>query len=123
MSTMGAIDPEENGLGLLKDISPVFHVDQLSRAAEDPRPRQKLYNEQPPPIITREGNEEQFVKEILCARTEKGGRGYRRLVLVKGEKFADNTWEPLENFQKTEALDRFEEKYEDAKINDESLRD
>ncbi|KAI0992225.1 hypothetical protein K3495_g15961 [Podosphaera aphanis] len=109
--------------GLPKDISPVFHVDQLRQAAEDPRPGQKLYDEQLPPIITLEGNEEQFVKEILCARTEKRGRGYRRLIFVKWENFTDNTWEPLENFQETEALDRFEKKYGDAKFNDGPLRD
>ncbi|KAI0994784.1 hypothetical protein K3495_g13398 [Podosphaera aphanis] len=59
--------------GLPKNISNVFHVDQLRRASDDPVPAQELHDEQPPPITTLDGDEEHHVEEILCARTIKEG--------------------------------------------------
>ncbi|KAI0993154.1 hypothetical protein K3495_g15030 [Podosphaera aphanis] len=109
--------------GLPKNISNVFHVDQIRRASDDPLPAQELHDEQPPPITTADGEEEQYVEEILCARTVKRGKGSRRLVLVRWKGFADPAWEPLENLEETEALDRFEEKYGSAKSNDGPLQD
>ncbi|KAI0991025.1 hypothetical protein K3495_g17162 [Podosphaera aphanis] len=109
--------------GLPKNISNVFHVDQLRRAFDDPLPAQELHDEQPPPITTLDGEEEHHVEEILCARTIKRGRGNRRVVLVKWKGFADPAWEPLENLEETIALDRFEEKYGSAKHNDGPLSD
>lgn len=41
--------------GLPKDISPVFHVDQLRRMAEDPLAGQELHYEKPSPITVVEG--------------------------------------------------------------------
>ncbi|KAI1006949.1 hypothetical protein K3495_g1278 [Podosphaera aphanis] len=68
--------------GLPRSISNVFHVDQHRRASGDPLPAQELHDEQPPPITIIDGEEEQFVDEILCARTIKRGNGSRILVLV-----------------------------------------
>lgn len=104
--------------GLPKNISNVFHVDQLRRVANDPLPAQELHDEQPPPIQTVQGGEEQFVNEILCARTIRRGKGKQRLVLVSWKGFADPTWEPLQALQETEALDKFEKLYGDAETND-----
>lgn len=94
--------------GLPRNITPVFHVDQLRRAAEDPLPGQYLHDEQPPPIETVEGGDEQYVDEILCARTEKRGRGSRRLVLVKWRGFAEPTWEDLNELEETDVLAIYE---------------
>ncbi|CAJ2651960.1 unnamed protein product [Trifolium pratense] len=102
--------------GLPKNISNVFHVDQLRRVANDPLPAQELHDEQPPPIQTI-GGEEQFVNEILCARTINRGKGKQRLVLVSWKGFADPTWEPLQALQETEALDNFEKLYGNAETN------
>ncbi|KAI0995969.1 hypothetical protein K3495_g12211 [Podosphaera aphanis] len=109
--------------GLPRNIRNVFHVDQLRRASDDPLPAQELHDEQPPPITTIDGEEEQFVEEILCARTIKRGKGTRRSVLVRWKGFADPAWEPLENLEETEALDKFEEKYGSVKLNDGPLND
>ncbi|KAI0992988.1 hypothetical protein K3495_g15196, partial [Podosphaera aphanis] len=79
-------------------------------------------DEQPPPITTAEGNEEQHVDEILCARSVKRGRGLQRLVLVKWKGFADPTWEPLQALQETEALDKYELLYGNALTNDGPLK-
>lgn len=46
--------------GLPENIDNVFHVDQLRRASDDPFPSQELHGEQPPPITTVEGEEEQY---------------------------------------------------------------
>lgn len=109
--------------GLPKNIRNVFHVDQLRRASDNPLPAHELHDEQPPPITTVDGEEEQYVEEILCARTVRIGKGSRRLVLVRWKGFADPAWEPLENLEETEALDKFEEKYGSAKSSDGPLQD
>ncbi|KAI1001124.1 hypothetical protein K3495_g7072 [Podosphaera aphanis] len=66
---------------------------------------------------------EQYVEEILCARTIKRGRGNRRVVLIKWKDFAEPAWELLEKLEETIALDRFEEKYGSAIFNDGPLKD
>lgn len=64
--------------GLPKNINKVFHVDKLRRASNDPLPAKYLHDEQPPPITTVDGDEEQYLKEIYRTRTIKRGRGSRK---------------------------------------------
>lgn len=98
---------------------------------ESDRPKRKMdwlrgkyiVSKELPPITTAEREEEQYVDEILCARTVKRGRGSRRMVLVRWKGFADPVWEPLENLEETEALDKFEDKYGSVEENDGPLKD
>ena len=62
-------------------------------------------------VVNNHGEEEWFVEAILCAKWQKRGRGKRRLALVKWQGFAEPTWEPVEEFKETLALDEFEKQY------------
>lgn len=105
-------------VGLPNNTLNVFHVDQLRWVPNDPLPAQELHDEQPPPITTADGNEEQHVDEIICARSVRRGKGLQRLVLVKWKWFADPMWEPLQALQETEALDKYEISDGNALTND-----
>lgn len=52
-------------------------------------------------------DEEWQVEEILKAKKVRG----KTELLVKWTGYAKPTWEPLSNFEETEALDRFEAKH------------
>jgi transposase InsO family protein len=103
--------------GLPSNVHPRFHVDLLRRARTDPLPGQVTHDAQPPPILV-EGEQEYEVEEIRSAKTQRIGRGARRMVLVKWRGYADPTWHPLRDFEDTEALDRFEEQYGSALENE-----
>lgn len=101
-------------------IHPTFHVDLVERAANDPLTSQVLVDRRPDPEwITQPDGEapeaEYHVEEILAAKNARG-RG-KRQVLVKWEGYLQPTWEPLERFQDTRALDTFEQKWGDARLN------
>src|SRR6266496_2689390 len=85
---------------------------------EDPLPSQRTDDDQPPPILvtddTGETEEEYTVEKIIGTSTLRG----RRVVLVKWEGYANPTWEPLENFKETAALDAFEALHRDAETHD-----
>lgn len=91
----------------------VFHVMLLKRAADDPLPSQQQDDMQPPAVIRgsdddgRGEDEEWQVEEILKAKKVRG----KTELLVKWTGYAKPTWEPLSNFEETEALDRFEAKH------------
>jgi hypothetical protein len=57
-----------------------------------------------------EAQEEFQVESVLAARGQRG----RRQVLVKWEGYVQPTWEPLDNFQETAALEAFERQFGNA---------
>lgn len=104
-------------LSVPRGIHPIFHVDLVRPAATDPLPSQVVDDSQPPPIVI-DNELEWEVEEILAARTRKVGRGHRREVLVKWVGFAEQTWERLDKLEDCTALDAFEERYGNARMND-----
>lgn len=99
-----------------------FHVSLLRPAADDALPSQ-VRDDQQPLAVRMEGDDELYdVDEILCCRTRRIGRGFRREALVKWTGFAEPTWNYLENLQNTLALEAFEAQYGDARTNDGPLR-
>jgi RNase H-like domain found in reverse transcriptase/Reverse transcriptase (RNA-dependent DNA polymerase)/Integrase zinc binding domain len=98
-------------------IHPVFHVELLRPAANDPLPSQVVDDSQPPPIVV-DGEPEWEIEEILAARTKRVGRGERRQVLVKWLGYAQLSWHDLELFKDCEALDAFEKPFGSIMTND-----
>jgi transposase InsO family protein len=95
-----------------------FHVDLLRRAATDPLPSQQQDDSQPAPFVVEdEDGAEGLEYEVENISAAKGRRPHRK-VLVKWKGYARPTWEPLDNFKETVALDDFEARYGDAEIND-----
>jgi hypothetical protein len=97
-------------LNILGHIHPGFHVNLLKRAKNDLFPSQIRDNTQPPPLLV-DGEPEYTIEEIKKARLKKMGKGSRREILVKWKGYKEETWEPREEFLKTEALAQFERKF------------
>ena len=64
-----------------------------------------------------ESYEEYKVEEILYTRDKARNKGKGREILVKWAGYYQPTWEPLENFEDTLALDAFKLKYGEARTN------
>lgn len=105
-------------LNVPNGIHKKFHVSLLRLAASDPLPSQVQDDFQPPPITIEGQDDEYGVEEILRCRTRRIGRGTRREALVKWIGYAEPDWQPLQNLQDTVALDRFEQRYGDARTHD-----
>lgn len=112
--------PSNVRLDVPRGIHPVFHVDLIERAATDPLPSQVVKESRPGPVLTLEEEDpdlaEYEVEEIVAARNARG-QGGGRDVLVKWVGWMQPTWEPLEHFQETEALSRFEDQWGDVRTN------
>ena len=85
---------------------PVQHVSLLDPFDDDPLPGQ--HNPPPPPVIV-DDHEEWHVEEVMDSRI------YRRRLqyLVKWVGYDQLDWEPAENVNRLEAVDRFHERYPD----------
>ena len=90
-------------------IHPVFHVNLIRRARDDPLPSQTFSDPEPPPI-TREEAAEELVEGEYRVDSILRHRRYRNRdqVLVKWTGYSEPTWEPLAHLQGTAALDQFE---------------
>jgi hypothetical protein len=89
-------------------IHPVFHVSLLEPAADDPYPGQRP---NPPPPVEIDGELEWQVDEVLDSRWTGRGRNRKLEYLVKWTGYDQPLWEPAENVNKLEAVDRFHERY------------
>jgi predicted aspartyl protease len=91
-------------------VHPVFHVDLLRRAADDPLPSQVRHEPQPPAALTdpeRPEEDEWEVREISDTRRKARGRELVPEVLVYWTGYQAPTWEPLSNLEGTAAWDKF----------------
>jgi hypothetical protein len=91
-------------------IHPVFHVNLLRPAEDDPQPGQ---HPAPPPPVEVDGAEEFEVQEILDSRWERRGRGGRRLrYTVRWVGYDDPTEEPAEYLENAQQIvDNFHRRY------------
>jgi transposase InsO family protein len=89
-------------------IHPVFHVSLLEPAADDPYPGQRP---NPPPPVEIDGELEWQVDKVLDSRWTGRGRNRKMEYLVKWTGYDQPLWEPAENVNELEAVDRFHERY------------
>lgn len=86
------------------NIFPTFHTSQVIPYIEsDTEKFPSRRFEEPDPIITEEGNEEQYIDKILDAR--RRGRGYQYLVRWRGFSQEHDEWLPGSELEDCEALD------------------
>ena len=94
-------------------IHHVFHVSLVKKAAKDPLSSQLTIDNEPsmifdtpedPSSVGINSNGEYTIERILWHRCQ--GRGWR--LLVKWLGWPEPTWEPLQQLQKTTALDAYE---------------
>lgn len=109
-------------LDVPRGLHPTFHVDLIERSPEDPLPSQVLQDTRPDPEWVPSDNDESLseewkVEEILAAKNARGA-GKRRNILVKWVGWQIPTWEPLENFTNSKALDNYEAKWGNILLHD-----
>ncbi|KAI0996871.1 hypothetical protein K3495_g11310, partial [Podosphaera aphanis] len=92
-----------------RGIHPVFHVNLVRRAREDPLPSQILQDIEPPAIEADDADEDHAVGEYIVEKIVD----HRLLknkweVAVKWEGYPAPTWEPLEHLEDTAAIEEYE---------------
>ena len=101
-------------------MHPVFHVSLVKKAAEDPLPSQLTIDNEPgmifdtpedPSFVAINFDGEYTIERIL--RHRRQGRGWH--LFVKWLGWPEPTWEPLQQLQKTTALDAYERLLHDAR--------
>ena len=107
-------------LNVGKEVHDVFHVDRVKLAATDPFPSQVLDDEQPPAILV--DNEEEYeVEDIVREEWRRRGRGKRLWYEVKWAKYAETSWEPADGLEETVALTRWIDRTKDLRDMDNAL--
>lgn len=104
------VSPHAYRLNTPTGIHPVFHVDLLRPAANDPFPSQRNDDYQPPPTLV-DGQEEYHVERILDYRQIRRGRGFQRQYLVKWVGYQYPEWTSAHNMEDTSALDEWEREH------------
>ena len=92
------VSPHAYRLDVPGRIHPVFHVDLLRPAPEDPLPSQKIDRESASPVLV-EDQEMYLVERVMDERME----GTYKKVLVKWHDYSQPTWEPLGTIRHTDA--------------------
>jgi len=99
-------------LDLPGNLHKTVHVDLVERAPYDPLPSQELEDNRPGPALGLEEEDESLrewkVEEILAEKRARGRN--KKQLLVKWEGWLNPTWHPKEDFEETEALQRFKER-------------
>jgi len=86
------------------NIFPTFHTSQVIPYIESDTDKFPLHHfKEPDPIITEDGNEEQYIDKILDARWR--GQGYQYLVRWHGFGQEHDEWLPGSKLEDCEALD------------------
>lgn len=86
-------------------IHPVFHVDLLRPAPEDPLPSQRSDHELAQPVLV-DGQEMYLVESIRDEKRE----GTHKKALVKWVDYSEPTWEPLGTIRHTDAWRQWKRK-------------
>ena len=74
-------------------------------ANDDPLPNQSVDDTQPPPI--QEDRVEGYImKDIMAEKKRKVGKRSKKEYEMKWRRYIQMIWEPIENLEKTEALDQ-----------------
>jgi hypothetical protein len=108
-TVLEVIGPQSYRLDVPRGVHNAFNVDLLRPAGTDPFPSQKQDDTQPPPVLI-DDQQEYFVEEILDQRVVRGrGRGGPKKLqyLVKWVGYAEPDWQPAENMENTEALEKY----------------
>jgi transposase InsO family protein len=88
-------------------IHNVFHSQLLRLAATDPLQHQHTDDEQPPAVLINE--EEEFeIEKIMKEKVVRRGQGHQKQYLVKWRGYAKPTWEPAFALEDTVAMDAYE---------------